>query len=107
MVSKSFNLHNGRRGSALAVRIISYGDCSKIVRISTDGTLEVSLKVAKGEEEANSALIQYLSRILNASKDNLEIIAGQTGRDKLVSVFDIDPSVVQEKLTSEKSKDLA
>jgi uncharacterized protein YggU (UPF0235/DUF167 family) len=43
-------------------------------------------------------LIKFLAEILGVSRSRIEIVAGEKGRDKLVSVLDLDSQTVQERV---------
>ena len=90
MEDRNFKLHDGKRGSALAVRISPKARNTEIVGALNDGTVKVRLMASGNDEQANRELIGFLADILNVSSSRIEIVAGITGRDKLVSVIDMD-----------------
>ncbi len=96
MSSREYHLHNGRKGAALAIRVISRARQNEIVEVLSDGTVKVRLK--SSADKANAMLVEFLSTILDVSSANIEIIAGESGRDKLVSVLDLDAGTVHEKI---------
>ena len=50
------------------------------------------------ESKANEALVKFLAEILEISHSQIEIVAGLAGRDKLVSILDIDAGTVQDRI---------
>lgn len=90
MSKRSFRLHDGKKGAAMAVRITPRAIRNEIVEIQTDGTVKVHLKAAPLDGEANVELIEFLAEILGVPKSRVDIVAGASGRDKLVSVLDMD-----------------
>jgi uncharacterized protein YggU (UPF0235/DUF167 family) len=50
------------------------------------------------EGQANHELVKFLAAILGVGKDRIEVVAGDTGRDKLVSVLDIDSETLHKKI---------
>jgi uncharacterized protein len=97
-MSRNFDLHNGKRGSALAVRITPRASRNQIVGVLDDGTVKVHLASEPTDEEINLELISFLSEVLGAPKSRLEIVAGISGRDKLVSVLDMDVDTVNQRV---------
>jgi len=50
------------------------------------------------EGKANEELISFLSQVLDCKKSDLEIVAGQTGRDKLISVLNMEIDEVTQRI---------
>lgn len=98
MTDRKFKLHNGQRGSALAVRVTPRASRNEIVEILDDGTIKVRLSASPVDNEANNALIEFLSDILGVPKSKLDIVAGNTGRDKLISILDMDVDTVHQRI---------
>lgn len=98
MTERKFKLHNGQRGSALAVRVTPRASRNEIVEILDDGTIRVRLAAPPSDNEANTALIDFLSEILGVPKSKLDIVAGNAGRDKLISVVDMDVDTAHQRI---------
>jgi len=98
MSDRKFKMHDGRRGSALAVRITPRATRNEIVEVLDDGTIKVRIAAPPADNEANEALIGYLSEILGVPKSKLDIVAGMSGRDKLISVVDMDVETVHQRI---------
>ena len=98
MPKRNFHLHDGKVGSALAVRVTPRASRNKIVEVQTDGTIKIHLSAPPVDGEANEQLIAYLAEVLNIPKSRLEIVAGQSGRDKLISVLDMDAETVHKRI---------
>jgi uncharacterized protein (TIGR00251 family) len=90
MSDKSYRLHDGKKGAALAIRVTPRASHNEIVEILADGTIKIRLTAPPVEGKANQALIEFLSGVLGVPSARIEIVAGSTGRDKLVSVLDMD-----------------
>ncbi len=104
MSSREFRLHNGQKGSALAVRVTPRASQNQVVGVLNDGTIKVHLTSSADEAEMNALLMAYLSDILGVPKSRLEIVAGENGRDKLISVLDMDTGSVHKKIVEELGK---
>lgn len=98
MSDRKFKLHNGQRGSALAVRVTPRASRNEIVEVLDDGTIKVRLAASPSDNEANAALIDFLSEILGVPKSKLDIVAGSAGRDKLISVVDMDVETAHQRI---------
>ena len=98
MSNRDFHLHDGKRGSALAVRVTPRASKNKIMEILSDGTVKVHLTAPPLEGRANEALLKFLAKILEVPVSRLEIVAGEGGRDKLVSVTDMDAAFLHKKI---------
>jgi uncharacterized protein len=98
MNDRKFKLHNGQKGSALAVRVTPRASHNEIVEVLEDGTIKVRLASPPADNEANDALVEFLSEILGVPKSQLDIVAGVAGRDKLISVVDMDVETVHQRI---------
>lgn len=95
---RKYVLHDGKRGSALALRVTPRASRNKIVGVLNDGTIKVHIAAAPVEEAANKELIEFIADVLGVPKSRVEIVAGATGRDKLVSVLDMDVETVHQRI---------
>ena len=98
MAPRKFHLHDGKKGAALAIRVTPRSRKNEIAEIMNDGTIRVRLTAPPVENKANQALVEFLSEVLDVPHSQLEIVAGQTGRDKLVSVLGLDAATVQQRI---------
>jgi uncharacterized protein (TIGR00251 family) len=100
MTDRKFNLHDGRKGSALAVRVTPRASRNEIVELLDDGTIKVRIASSPVDQEANEALIGFLSEVLGVPRSRLDIVAGVTGRDKLISVVDMDAETAHRRIVA-------
>ncbi|MBE0670296.1 MAG: DUF167 domain-containing protein [Anaerolineales bacterium] len=98
MMTRKFNLHNGRRGSALAVRVTPRASHNQIVGLVDDGTIKVHLSSDAAEDQINIELVAFLAEVLGVPRSRVEIVAGESGRDKLVSVLDMDVETAHQRV---------
>jgi hypothetical protein len=97
-MTRKYELHSGQRGSALAVRITPRASQNQIVGVLNDGTIKVHLASDPSNDELNVELLSYLAEVLGVPKSRVEIVAGENGRDKLVSVLDMDVETVHQRV---------
>jgi uncharacterized protein (TIGR00251 family) len=95
---RKYRLHDGKKGAALAVRVTPRASQNDIVEIQSDGTVKIHLTAPAHDGKANEELIKFLSEILGAPKTHIEILAGASGRDKLVTVLDMDADEVHSRI---------
>lgn len=100
MSDRKYNLHDGRKGAALAVRVTPRASRNEIAEVLDDGTIKVRIAAQPMDDEANAALLDFMSEILGVPKSRLDIVAGLTGRDKLISVVDMDAETVHQRIVA-------
>jgi uncharacterized protein YggU (UPF0235/DUF167 family) len=97
-MSRKYELHGGQRGSALGVRITPRASRNQIVDVLNDSTIKVHLVCGPADEEINIELLAYLAEVLGVPKSRVEIVAGENGRDKLISVLDMDVETAHQRI---------
>jgi uncharacterized protein (TIGR00251 family) len=98
MGTRSYHLHDGKKGVALAVRVTPRASKNEIVDILSDGTVKVHLTAPPLDGKANEALLKFLAKVLGVSPDQLELVAGVSGRNKLITVIDMDADSLQKRI---------
>jgi uncharacterized protein (TIGR00251 family) len=98
MQERQFHLHDGKKGAALAVRVTPRARKNEIVEVLNDGTVKIRLTAPPVNGKANEALLKFLAEVLEVPVSRLEVVAGATGRDKLISVVDMDASTLHRKI---------
>ena len=97
-MARKYELHSGKLGSALAVRITPRASQNQIVGLLNDGTIKVHLISDPADDELNGELLTYLAEVLGVPKSRVEIVAGANGRDKLVSVMNMDVETAHQRV---------
>jgi uncharacterized protein len=100
MPPRRFHLHDGQHGSALAIRVVPRASRNEISALMEDGSVKVRLTAAPVDGEANDQLVAFLAKSLDVPKAKIEIVAGWTGRNKLVSVLGLDAETLQQRLAA-------
>jgi hypothetical protein len=98
MAPRKYRLHDGQKGAALAIRVTPRASKNEIAEILSDGTVRIRLTAPPVEGKANEALVAFLAEILDVPPSRVEIVAGATGRDKLVSVLDLDADTLHSRI---------
>lgn len=100
MSSRNYVFHDSKSGAAIHVRVIPRSFKNEIGEILDDGVVKIRLKAAPVGGKANEMLIDFLSKILDVRKVQINLVAGHTKKDKLVSILGVDTAYVQRKLTA-------
>ncbi len=101
MIGREFHFHYGEIGAALAIRVFVGGKHNKIDRVLKDGT--VVLTILNNPLDLNNEVITYLAKELGIERKRFDIIAGGEDRDKIISILDIAPEDLQEKILNKIS----
>jgi len=95
---RDFKLHDGRSGAALTIRVTPRAIKNEISDIQEDGTIKIRLVATGPDENINRALLKFLSGILDVRIGQLEIVVGDNGLDKLVTITGLDAREVQQRI---------
>jgi hypothetical protein len=95
---RKFKLHGGKSGSAITVRVTPRARRTEVAEILDDGTIRIRVTAPPVEGKANAALIEFLADALKIRKTRIEIVAGDRGLDKIVSITDLSAPEVQRRL---------
>lgn len=99
-MTREYVLHDGKRGSALALRITPRASQNQIVGILDDGTVKVHLAADPTNANVNGELVAFLAEVLGVPRTRLEVVAGENGRDKLLSVLDMDVETAHQRIVA-------
>ncbi|OGJ59938.1 YggU family protein [Candidatus Peribacteria bacterium RIFCSPHIGHO2_01_FULL_55_13] len=59
---------------------------TQIKSVMADGTIKIDVAAVPEEGRANAALVKFLAEEFGVAKGNVEIVAGETGRKKVVRI---------------------
>lgn len=85
------------------VRISPRAKRNEISSIMDDGSVKIRLTAPPVEGKANQALIKYLAEILKISTTDIEIVAGHSGRQKVVLITGFEEENLRKCLFNEIS----
>jgi uncharacterized protein len=95
---RKFQMHDGKKGAALAIRVTPRANRNEISEVLADGTVKIRLTAPPVEGQANEALVKFLAGVLDIAPSKIEIVAGERGRDKLISILDLDANTVHARI---------
>ena len=98
MKDRDYHLHDGKSGAAITVRVTPRASRNEISEILDDGTIKVRLTSVQQEEKTNQALIAFLAEVLGVKPAQVEVVAGLSGNDKLVTITDLDANTVHDRI---------
>ena len=99
MSDRKFEITDARGGVALGVRVTTRATETELVGRNEDNTLKIRLKATPaGDPSANKELVEFLANRLGVSAGKIEIVAGESNRDKILSIEGLTVQDVQEKL---------
>lgn len=67
------------------IKVIPKSSRTEIIEQKND-YLKIKLKAIPEKGKANTELIKFLSKYFKTSKSNIQIIKGETGRNKIVKI---------------------
>jgi hypothetical protein len=94
----------GKAGAVISVRVTTRSPKTEIVKILDDGTIKIKLTSPPIEGKANEELFKYLASVMHIPKTNIEIISGQTDKNKLIVLFGIDSDRANQLIENELMK---
>lgn len=98
---REFRITDAKGGAAFTVRVVTRTTTTEIVGMQDDGALKIRLMAASaGAPEANKELVEFLAEKLGVAVNTIEIVAGEEGRDKLITVEGITTTDVEDRLGS-------
>jgi uncharacterized protein YggU (UPF0235/DUF167 family) len=93
MIGREFKFHDGGKGAALAIRVKSGAKHNKIVKVQKDGTVVVHFQGTG--RDINQGLLNFLAQELGVDQNRIHVIAGYEGKNKLISVLQMEPQEIQ------------
>lgn len=98
MADKKYRFHDGKSGASLAIRVTPRATKNQLVEALNDGTIRIRLTTSGSDPKTNPELLKFLSELLEVPISQMEIVAGENSRDKLVAILDLDTDTVHQRL---------
>jgi uncharacterized protein len=87
MEKRKFTITDARGGTAIPVRVVTQSETSGLAGVHEDGVLKVRLMASPaGDPAANEELIALMANALGIPNNKIEIVAGQSAREKILSI---------------------
>jgi len=94
---RDFKITDAKKGAAFAVHVVPRASKNEIAGRVGDA-IKVRLTAAPVDGKTNQALIALLAQKLGVRKNQVEIVAGERSRNKMVCVLGMSPAEVEERL---------
>jgi uncharacterized protein len=101
---REFHLHNGKSGAAISVHLIPRASRNEIVGIMDNGSIKIRLTAPPVDGQANKALIDFLAKMIDIAPSQIEMISGQTSRNKILTILGLDPTTVNDRIQANIKK---
>ncbi|MFN8377345.1 MAG: DUF167 domain-containing protein [Anaerolineae bacterium] len=96
---RKFEITDARRGAALTIRVVTMAPQAEIAGVLDDGVIKIRLTApSAGDPAANVELLGFLSTIIDVPASQMEVVAGASERDKIVSIEGVTISSVEDAL---------
>jgi uncharacterized protein len=97
MQSGSFTDRTRRSEVRFAVRLTPRGGADRVDGVNDEGALEARVSAPPVGGAANAALIRLIADELDVARSSVRLVAGATGRHKLVVVEGITPESISDR----------
>jgi len=81
----------------IKVKIVPGSPKNKIVGVYNNA-LKISITAPPVEGKANKKCIAYLAKYFDVAKSKIKIISGQTSKNKIIKIYDINQSKFLDKI---------
>lgn len=88
-------------GVRFAVRVKPRATRTEILGVREDA-LEMAVAAPPVDGAANDELVRAVAKVLSVSRRDVSVVAGQSGRSKVIEVRGLDAAVVLGRLSGEK-----
>ncbi len=98
------SFHSGQFGAAISLQVKSGAKKNSIKEIRSDGLVIVKLASKTVDTGSHTILLSFLASLLGVDQSSLDIVAGEQGEYKVVSIVGMDSLNVDEILHSAVGK---
>lgn len=89
-------------GTIVQIKLSPRASDNKIVGIM-DNAVKIRLQAPPVDGKANKALIKFIAKLLKVPASGVQIISGDTNRNKRIYIRNIPPETVRQKLGLQQS----
>lgn len=98
-MKRKFEITDARGGAALTIRVVTQAAQTEFAGVQEDGVLKIRLvNSPAGDPAANRELIEFLANTVGVEQRAIEIVAGESGREKIVSIEGVTSQEVEARL---------
>ena len=81
----------------IKVKIVPGSSKNKIIGVYND-SLKITITTPPVEGKANKKCIAYLAKYFDVAKSKIEIVSGQTSKNKFIKIYDINQKEFLDKI---------
>lgn len=96
--NRKFDFHSERTGTALSVRVVPRAKTAQIAEIRADGCVVIRLTCDTVDKPSHRELLAFLAKILSVDPARLEVVVGDSGDYKIISIIGMDAKTVDDQL---------
>ena len=97
-MAREFKITDAQHGAAFTVRVVTRANAVEIAGLQEDGSLKIRLTESPAEGRANAQLIAFLAGVPDIDPGQIAIVAGEDKPNKIISVQDVSPAWLEERL---------
>jgi hypothetical protein len=90
----AFTVRDTARGAQFALRVQPRASRTAIAGVIGDA-VKLAITAPPVDGKANQAVIEFLSDLFHVSKGSIEIVSGETGRNKLIAIRGVSAEQVR------------
>ena len=90
----AFTVRDSARGAQFALRVQPRASRTAIAGVIGDA-VKLAITAPTVDGKANQAVIEFLSDLFHVSKGSIEIVSGETGRNKLIAIRGVSAEQVR------------
>ncbi len=90
----AFTVRDSARGAQFALRVQPRASRTAIAGVIGDA-VKLAITAPPVDGKANQAVIEFLSDLFHVSKGSIEIVSGETGRNKLIAIRGVSAEQVR------------
>lgn len=83
-----------KQGSIIDVHVIPQGSKNEVVGLYND-RLKIKIEAPPVDGKANACLLKFLSKVLDIKNSDLQLIKGESSRQKQVKVLNLSPEDIE------------
>ena len=80
------------QSAVLKIRVQPNAQKNQVVGILSDGRIKIKIQAPPVEGKANKALFRFLNQVLDIAEAQMELVKGETSRDKVIRIEGISES---------------
>ena len=98
MATRNTSGHDNKPCAIIKVQVTPRASKNRIIKMMDDGTVKIHLTAPPVDGKANIALKKFLAKILDIPFSRIDILVGESGRYKTISIMNMDAAILKNKI---------